>query len=143
MRDKLIYLSGAISNIPEEEAYRWRDDIIETFNQIDIPWLHIFNPLEHFSNLKLELNLCTNEDIMNLEIHKLRKSDIVFYNCKHSNSLGSMAELAIAYDRGIPILAFNESNEELHPWIKCMCTKIFKSKEDLIIYYIDHYMYDN
>lgn len=143
MKDKTIYLSGAITGIPENEAYQWRDEIEEVFNQIDLPWLHVFNPVTHFSKLGLDTGLYTDEDIMNLEIHKLRNSDIVFFNCHYPKSLGSMAEIAIAYERGIPILAFNENNEELHPWLKQMCTKIFKSKDDLIAYFVDHYMYDN
>jgi len=143
MKDKCIYLSGAITGIPENEAYEWRDEIEECFKQMDLPWIHVFNPVTHFSQLGLDAGLYTDDDIMNLEIYKLRNSDIVFYNCHYPKSLGSMAELSIAYERGIPILAFNENNEELHPWIKGMCVKIFKSKEDLIAYYIEHYMYDN
>lgn len=143
MKDKMVYLSGAISNIPENEAYQWRDEVEEVFHQIDLPWLHVFNPVTHFSQLGLDTGLYTDEDIMNLEIHKLRNSDIVFFNCHYPKSLGSMAEIAIAYERGIPILAFNENNEELHPWLKQMCTKIFKSKDDLIAYFVEHYMYDN
>ena len=143
MKDRLVYLSGAISGIPEEEAYEWRDDVENFFEQLDLPWLHVFNPVTHFSQLGLKLGHYTDDDIMNLEIYKLRNSDIVFYNCHYPKSLGSMAELAIAYERGIPILAFNENNEELHPWIKGMCTKIFKTKEELIHYFVNHYMYQD
>lgn len=143
MRDKVIYLSGAISGISEKEAYEWRDETSEFFSSLELPWLHVFNPVLHFSQLGLDTNMYTDEDIMNLEIHKLHNSDIVFFNCHYPKSLGSMAEIAIAYERNIPILAFNENNEELHPWLKQMCTKIFKSKEELISYFIDHYLYDD
>ena len=53
MKDRLVYLSGAISGIPEEEAYEWRDDVENFFEQLDLPWLHVFNPVTHFSHLDI------------------------------------------------------------------------------------------
>lgn len=142
MKDINIYLSGAISNIPEPEAYGWREDIESLFDYIGFKNIHVFNPARHFTNLQLEIGLINDEELMKFEIDKLRRSDVVIYNCHYPKSLGSMAELAIAYDRNIPILAFNEDKNELHPWIKHMCTKIFSSKTVMISFLVEHFIND-
>lgn len=153
MKDKKIYLSGAISSIPYEESSEWREkieDCIYELNKINkanfgrkSPEVYVFNPLRHFSDLSLELGLVDDRELMLVELDKLRKTDVVIYNCKHSSSLGSMAEIAIAYEHGIPILAFNEDKEELHPWIKCMCTKIFSNIDTMLSFFVNHYLYDD
>ena len=142
MRECNIYLSGAITGIPDKEAYEWREKIEDVFYELDLPNVHIFNPVKHFTNFQLEMGLITDEELMKFEIDKLRNSDIVLYNCHHPKSLGSMAELSIAYDRNIPILAFNENREELHPWIKHMCTKIFDNQTMMIVFLVEHFIND-
>jgi hypothetical protein len=140
MKDVLVYLSGAISNVPENQAVEWRNNIENTLSRLDINGLKVFNPCNHFNELGLECGIYNDDDIMNAEIYNLRRSNVVFFNCDYPNSLGSMAEIAIAYDRRIPILAFNEGGKELHPWLKRMCTKIFDNREDLISYFLLHYL---
>lgn len=137
--EKKIYLSGAITGIPEAEAWEWRENIKDTFE--DFPKIQFFNPVSHFTELSVKVGAMDDCEIMRIELDKLRDADMVFYNCHHPYSLGSMAELAIAYEHRIPILAFNETEEELHPWIECMCTKIFKSKDDMVGFFINHYLY--
>ena len=80
MRDKLVYLSGAITGIPEEEAYEWRDKVLDIFKQLKCDNVQVFNPVEHFSELSVKLGIASNKDVMNVELYKLRHSDIVFYN---------------------------------------------------------------
>lgn len=140
MKNKLIYLSGAISGIDEYEARLWREKT-EHFIRDNNPYVKVFNPVNQFTFEDLTRGYVTDDEIMKIEIDKLRNSDIVIYNCNHSKSLGSMAELAIAYDRNIPILAFNEKDEELHPWIRGMCTKIFNTQTELHQFLINHYLY--
>lgn len=136
-----IYLSGAITGIPFEEANEWRDKITDSLRELGEPNIHIFNPAIHFTELQVQTGIATNKDIMLTELNKLRKSDYVIYNCHYPGSLGSMAELAIAYERNIPILAFNNSDQELHPWIKEMCTRVFNTEEEMIHYFINHCLY--
>ena len=143
MRDKLIYLSGAISGIDESQAYTWRRYFVDTFEELNLDWLHVFNPVEHFSEASIMIGQITNKEIMDVELHKLRNSDYVFYNCNHSTSLGSMAEIAIAYEYKIPILSFNEQNEVIHPWLDCMITKQFRTKEALLDFFVRHLLYDD
>ena len=78
---------------------------------------------------------------MQFDLHKVRTSNLIIMNFNNMHSLGSMAELAIAYDRGIPVIGLNETEQQLHPWQYCMCSKIFNNMEDMLdyikIYYLD------
>lgn len=140
MKYKYIYLSGAITNIPESEAKIWRYKT-EDFLRDNYSDAKVFNPIEHFTFEDLNTGYVSDDEIMKIEIDRLRKSDLVIYNCHYPKSLGSMAELAIAYDRNIPIFAFNEQQEQLHPWIKGMCTKIFHTQDELHQFLLNHFLF--
>lgn len=142
MKHKLIYLSGAITGIPKQESYEWRKIIKDTFEDIEPDRVHVYNPLDHFSEMSIYIGKLNDSEIMDVDLYKLRNSDFVFHNCAYSKSLGTMAEIAIAYERKIPILSFNEKQEEIHPWLRGMISKIFTNKEELIDFFVRHYMYD-
>ena len=77
---------------------------------------------------------------MRLDLHKLRNSDLIIANFNDMYSLGSMAEIAIAYDRRIPIIGLNIDDQELHPWQICMCERIFNDMEDMVDYIQKFYL---
>ena len=78
---------------------------------------------------------------MNFDLHKVRNSGLLICNFNAPKSLGTMAEMAIAYDRGIHIIGLNTEYKKLHPWSELMCEIIFDDVDDLIAYvakcYID------
>ena len=55
-------------------------------------------------------------------------------------SLGSMSELAIAYDRRIPIIGLDINKQELHPWQIEMCNRIFGDIDEMLDYVEDYYL---
>ena len=55
-------------------------------------------------------------------------------------SLGSMSELAIAYDRRIPIIGLDDNKQELHPWQIEMCNRIFDDINEMLDYVVDYYL---
>jgi hypothetical protein len=61
-------------------------------------------------------------------------------NFNDKQSLGTMSEIAIAYDRRIPIIGFNIADQDLHPWQVCMCERIFDKINDLIEYVKEFYL---
>ena len=82
----------------------------------------------------------TQNEVMRLDLHKLRNSDLVIANFNDMYSLGSMAEIAIAYDRGIPVIGLNINQQELHPWQVCMCERIFDDIDEMLDYIEDFYL---
>ena len=77
---------------------------------------------------------------MRLDLHKLRNSNLVIANFNDMYSLGSMAEVAIAYDRRIPVIGLDIDRQELHPWEVCMCERIFGNIDEMLDYIQDFYL---
>ena len=77
---------------------------------------------------------------MELDLHKLRNSNLVIVNFNDMYSLGSMSELAIAYDRRIPIIGLDVNKQELHPWQIEMCNRIFDDMDEMLDYVEDYYL---
>lgn len=140
--DNLIYLSGGMQNFGSKDfnkSNNWRVDIKNWIVEItDNKWT-AFNPNEHW-NFVDEYEDFDDLESMKLDLFKLKKSDLVIYNNNDPFSRGSMAEIAIAYDHGIPVLLLNEENNEIHPWQKAMSERIFTDREDLMLYILNHYL---
>lgn len=130
MRNYNIYLSGGMQKFGKdnfEEGNKWRKyckNALET-SECDYK-VKVCNPNDLF-NFKDEPQYKTEREVMNLDIHKLRQSDLVIVNFNDKWSLGTMSEIAIAYDRRIPVIGLDIDNQELHPWEVCMCeTHIYR-----------------
>ncbi len=128
-----IYLSGSMQDIDKESSSKWRRFVKQEIGNA----ASFFDPWDHFD---FNMKDISEREVMNFDIWNLKRSDLLICNINFTRSLGTMSELAIAYDRRIPILAINTSNEELHPWQKTMCEKIFDNWEDLIDYVVVHYL---
>lgn len=104
------------------------------------PKIRCINPGDYFSLDEVEAG---GDEIqkraMNFDLHKVRQSDLLICNFNAPKSLGTMAEMAIAYERNIPIIGLNIDNKEIHPWSKNMCEIIFDNMEDLVLYVLKYY----
>lgn len=99
------------------------------------------NPNDHF-NFENETDYVSQREIMEYDLHRVRNADLVIVNFNDPKSLGTMAEIAISYERKIPIIGLNINKEELHPWQIEMCNRIFEDEENLILYITKHYLAD-
>ena len=135
--DYRIYLSGGMMKFGKEnfiESDQWRRDICNKLTGIKC-----FNPNDHFSFIDDDIDKWSDREIMNYDIRQLLQCDLVIYNANDPKSLGSMAELAIAYTNSIPIYILNMKKHDLHPWIENMAEHIFDEEEELIRYIENHY----
>lgn len=143
MRNYHIYLSGGMQKFGKdnfEEGNKWRKyckNALETY-ECDYK-VKVCNPNDLF-NFKDEPQYETEREVMNLDLHKLRQSDLVIVNFNDKWSLGTMSEIAIAYDRGIPVIGLNEIEQELHSWQVCMCERIFNNIDEMLDYIEDFYL---
>ena len=137
-----IYLSGAMTGVSFEEQNEWRQKFVDWFENV----AECFNPVAHFSEHYCDNNLAdftgykSDREVMNFELNELRKSDLVIANLTKPNSLGTMAEIAIAYELRIPVYGITDKPSKLHPWQRDMCERIFKSYESCAMYLLDHYL---
>lgn len=143
MRNYNIYLSGGMQKFGKdnfEEGNKWRKyckNALETY-ECDYK-VKVCNPNDLF-NFKDEPQYETEREVMNLDLHKLRNSDLVIVNFNDKWSLGTMSEIAIAYDRGIPIIGLDVDKQKLHSWQVCMCERIFDDVDEMLDYIEDFYL---
>ncbi len=143
MKNLTIYLSGGMQSFGKEHFDRsndWRKYFKNTLeNYYGAYKASVFNPNDKF-NFKDEPKYASEDEVMRYDLHYLRKSDIVIVNFNDPKSLGTMAEIAIAYDRGIPIIGLNENKFVLHSWQICFCERIFENIDDLLDYVEEFYL---
>lgn len=145
MKDYKIYLCGGMGKFGKdnfEESNTWRrycKDTLESFES-DRYKVTGINPNDYYNFKEEPPRYSSQREVMELDLYKLRNSDLVIINFNDPLSLGSMAELAIAFDRRIPVIGLNASNEELHPWEECMCNRIFDDIDELLDYVEDFYL---
>ena len=139
-----VYISGAITGLKSKEEVDYRYTIkkrLENGNDMHgyKQKVCVFNPIEFFNYIE-EKNYISEKQVMNYELDKLRKSDLVIVDFKNHKSLGTMSEMSIAYERRIPIIGLNQNSYDLHPWQKEMCDLIFYNYNQLISYIIEYYL---
>ena len=137
-----IYLSGGMGNLSFEEQSKWRKQIIDAikFGDYDYEKKPIFfNPVDYY-NFK-EARHRSEREVMQFDLNGLRNSDLVIVNFNNPKSIGTAAELAIAYDMKIPIIGINKDNQELHPWLveftSRMCDDIREAVEHIVEFYLN------
>ena len=75
---------------------------------------------------------------MEFDLNKVRNADLIIVNFNDMYSLGTMSEIAIAYEKRIPIIGFDLDNQTLHPWQIEMTNRIFNNINEMLEY-IQHY----
>ena len=139
-----IYLCGGMGKFGKknfDEGDKWRrycKQALENY-ECDLK-VRAVNPNDFFNFVDEPPKYNTPDEGMRFDLHTLRNSDLVIANFNDMYSLGSMAEIAIAYDRGIPVIGLNENNQELHPWQVCMCERIFTDIDEMLDYIEDFYL---
>ena len=144
MKNFQIYLCGGMGKFGKdnfEKSNVWRIYCKNTLENCECDYkTRVINPNDYF-NFKQEVpRYKSQREVMELDLHKLRNSNLVIANFNDMYSLGSMSELAIAYDRRIPIIGLNIDKQELHPWQIEMCNRIFSDIDEMLDYVEDYYL---
>ena len=144
MRDFVVYLSGGMMKFGNDnfaEGNNWREYCRQILENCESSYkVKTFNPNSYFSFKSDAPEYSSETEVMRFDLYNLRKADLVIVNYNDKKSLGTTSEVAIAYDRGIPIIALNEDNGELHPWMRCMPERIFNNIDEMLDYVEDFYL---
>ena len=141
-RKRIWYLSGGMTRFGVnqfDESNNWRVDLKDQIYNLSDGFITGFNPNDHF-NLTDDPEEFTDREAMNLDIYKLRQSELVIFNNNDPFSRGSLIELGIAYERQIPIFVLNEDDNEVHCWVRDMAQRVFTDRDDLMMYLNAHYI---
>ena len=124
-----------------KESNAWRIYCKNTLENCECDYnVKAINPNDYFNFVEEPPRYVNQREVMELDLNKLKKSDLVITNFNDIYSLGSMAELAIAYDRHIPIIGLDINKQELHPWQIEMCNRIFDDIDEMLDYVEDYYL---
>ena len=144
MREFIVYLSGGMMKFGSDnfdKGNKWREYCRQALENCESSYkVKTFNPNMYFSFKSDAPEYSSETEVMRFDLYNLRKSDLVIVNYNDKRSLGTTSEVAIAYDRGIPIIALNEDNRDLHPWMKCMPERIFSDIDEMLDYIQDFYL---
>ena len=136
-----IYLSGGMGNLSMEEQSKWRSQIIDAIKFGDYHCEKkpvFFNPVDYY-NFE-EKKHKTEKEIVDFDLNAVRNSDLIIVNFNDPKSLGTCAELAVAYDRHIPIIGINKDGAELHPWLTEFTMRMCESVREAVEYAVDFFL---
>lgn len=144
MRKYNIYTCGGMCKFGKENFDKgnvWRKYCKSILEKCESEYqVNVVNPNDYFNFIDEIPKYTSQSEVMNFDLHKLRSSDLVIVNFNDMYSLGSMAEIAIAYEKRIPVIGLDISKQKLHPWQVCMCERIFNDIDEMIDYIEDFYL---
>ena len=133
-----IYLAGSMSGISFEESNMWREVSKEYLESRECNYhVKTINPNDYFNFLVKRHE--TEEEIRRFDIHKVDISDLIFVNL-NGKSIGTAMELQHAFDKSIPIVGYKDDKEDLHPWLQCVCDRVFDNQKDALEYINEFYL---
>ena len=139
-----IYTCGGMGKFGKnnfDEGNTWRVYCKKALESYECDYkVRVINPNDFFNFVDEPPKYEYQSEVMNLDLNKLRSSDLVIANFNDMYSLGSMAEIAIAHERRIPVIGLNVGNQNLHPWQVCMAERIFNDINEMLDYIEDFYL---
>lgn len=141
MKNYQIYLAGGMGKFGKEnfnDGNSWRVTCKQVFESHD--GAVVVNPNDFFNFIDEPPAYETQREVMEFDLNKVRHSDLIVVNFNDKYSLGTMAEIAIAYEKRIPIIGLDADNQDLHPWQIEMSNRIFTNISDMLQYVEDFYL---
>ena len=131
MSNKLkIFLSGGMTGLTEEEASYWRtefklENVREGNDFIFIDPTYLYEPSNNTDQ-------AYEKEAMEYDLYWVKRSDLIIVNFNSLSSIGTAQELMLAHTLNKPIIGMipEDKYEQLHPWYKEECMKIFKYNSD-------------
>ena len=141
MREFTIYLAGGMSGIPSEEYTKRRNVITSLLlsRKPDKLSLNIIDPSKYY-NYDFKYHE-TEKEILRWELNKVRNSNLIIVDLTVEKSVGTIIELAIAYENKIPIIGVNADKDNIHPWLEEICDRTFTNINDGVDYVTGYYLW--
>lgn len=140
MESVKIYLSGSMAGVSFEKQSKWRNQVMEA---IKYGYEHeksvtFFNPVNYY-NFR-DKNHKSEKEIMEFDLYNLRNSDLVIVNFNNIWSIGTAMELMLAKEMHIPVIGWNSSGEELHPWLSECTTRLCDNLRETVEHIVNFYL---
>lgn len=129
MSNKLkIFLSGGMTGLTKKEASHWRT----LFKMADIYQCIIFKDPTYLYEPSDNTDQLYEKEAMRYDLYCVKQSDVIIVNFNSLSSIGTAQEVMYAHILNKPIIGMVEKDkyDQLHPWYKEECIKIFKYKPE-------------
>lgn len=144
MNDFTIYLAGGMGKFGKknfEESNYWHKYCEAILESCECDYrVKAINPNDYFSFADDPVTYQTQREIMEFDLNKVRNADLLIVNFNDMYSLGTMSEIAIAYEKRIPVIGLNAEHYNLHPWQIEMTNRIFDDMDEMLHYVKDKYL---
>lgn len=141
---KIVYLAGGMGKFGKDnfpEGNKWRIYCKNTLENYEGKYkVEVINPNDYYNFLDEPRRYNSQKEIMEYDLNKIRSSNFIICNFNDMYSLGTMSELAIAYENRIPVIGLNQNMQELHPWQIEFCIRIFDDIDEMLDYVKDFYL---
>lgn len=144
MENYNVYLAGGMGKFGKDhfdEGNNWRiycKSILENY-ECDYK-IRVTNPNDYFNFKQDPPTYQTQREIMEFDLNKVRNSNLLIVNFNDMYSLGTMAEIAIAYERRTPVIGLDINKQTLHPWQLEMSSRIFDDVNEMLKYVKNFYL---
>ncbi len=123
-----VFLSGGMTGLTKEQASHWRTlfKIADTYQcNIFIDPTYLYTPSNNADQFY-------EKEAMEYDLYWVKQSDLIVVNFNSLSSIGTAQEIMLAYSLNKLIIGMIEEDKynQLHPWYKQECIKIFKYKPD-------------
>ena len=148
MKEYKIYLAGGMGKFGKDEFDKgnaWRVYCEKELRDFAKNWrtnctVKVHNPNDYYNFLQNPPLYDNQREVMEFDLNLVRHSDLIIINFNDVYSLGSMAELAIAYERRIPLIGLDIDRQVLHPWQYKMANRIFFDIDEMLDYVEGFYL---
>ncbi len=118
-----------------DEGNYWRIYCKTILEEIQCDYkLKVINPNDYFNFKEEPHTYQSQREIMEFDLYKVRNADLIIVNFNDMKSLGTMSEIAIAYEKRIPVIGLDVDKQELHPWQIEMTNRIFNNMDEMLEY---------
>lgn len=136
-----IYLAGPMSYQSFEEQSKWRTQLKDAllyggYDYVKKPVLFMPNNYYNFEEKQHK----SEREVLNFDLNRLRNSDLVVALFNGIESVGTVMEVAIAYENRIPVLVLNMTGGQLHPWVQEMNTRECTDMKELVSHIVNFYL---
>ena len=136
-----VYCAGPMSHQSFDEQLKWTTQLKDGLlyggyeykkkPELFIPPLYYnFEEKRHKSE----------REVLNFDLNRLRNSELVVALFNGIESVGTVMEVAIAYENRIPAIIYNTTGGILHPWVTEMSTRECTDMRELVEFIVDFYL---
>lgn len=136
----IVYMETVKIYFTGDEQSKWREQVVNSINyNYDCEKkTTFFNPMTYY--IFEDARYRSEREVVEFNLNALRNSNLVIVNFNDILSPSTCAELAIAYEKRIPVVGINKDNKELHPWLTEFVSRMCYSLREAVEYVVDFYL---